>query len=194
MGSRIMHYAIATIINNNYQLGNDFLIGSIVPDSNKNSNTPKELTHFMKKRPDGEHDMFPEKFLEEYQDNLDPFKQGYYLHLISDDIWLKTIFKDYILEHNHYDKSTALQLLYADYHYFNQVLIKKYQLSQLTIGNFTTSGVKEIADEDVPEIINDLNADFQDYSDKKSPGLLSLDCIDEYINECVEQFEKMQHS
>lgn len=190
MGSRIMHYSIATIINNNYHLGNEFLIGGIAPDSNTNSNAAKEPTHFMKKRPDGEHEMFPEKFLEEYGNNLDPFKQGYYLHLLSDDIWLKTVFKRNILEHEHYDKPTALKFMYADYHYFNQVLIEKYQLPHLTIENFTKSGVKEIVDENIPKLIDDLNADFQDYSGKKSPSLLSLVCIDEYINECVARFEK----
>ncbi|MHC9533434.1 hypothetical protein ACVPPR_08510 [Dellaglioa sp. L3N] len=188
MGSRMMHYAIANHISNQTNLGLDFLIGSIAPDVNKNSKTPKELTHFMKIRADGEHDMFPDIFLSEYGKELSPFKLGYYLHLISDEIWLKTIYKRVILENKTDTKDQALKKFYLDFHFFNRKLIEKYQLKP--IGNVPSivTGVTEIVDADIPEIINDLNSDFLDKSQMTVSQIISKKAIDDYIETCTDQF------
>lgn len=177
MGSRIMHLSIAQVINNKHGFGNDFLIGSITPDVNKNSRTPKELTHFMVKREDGEHDMFPNMFLEEYGTCLNTFQLGYYLHLISDDIWLKTVYKKYILENMSYSKDEALRRFYLDFHYYNGILIKQYKLVILKNNKYLSTGVNEIIDRDISEIIEDF------------PGLLKKEDVEQYINVCVKEFE-----
>ncbi|QFP79358.1 hypothetical protein [Latilactobacillus graminis] len=189
MGSRIMHYAIASILEKKYGFDNNFLIGSIAPDINKNSKTPKELTHFMKVRSDGEHDMFPEDFIKEYGNSIDSFKQGYYLHLISDNIWLNMIYKKYVLNNSNDEKRIALEKFYKDFHYFNQRIITQYNLKPLKISHTVISHINEINDDDLPLIIKDLNLDFTDFSTQKSPYLLSIEDIDRYINTCVHSFD-----
>ena len=189
MGSRIMHYAIANNIFSKANLGEEFLIGSIAPDVNKSSKTPKELTHFMKIKSDGEHEMFPDIFLNKYSQTLSPFKLGYYLHLISDDIWLKTIYQKDIIENKNESKEQALKKFYADFHYFNSRLIEEYKLKPLKYRPAIVTGVTEIVDNDISEVINDLNKDFLDRNQIKSQ-LISEKDVEEYINICTEKFMK----
>lgn len=189
MGSRIMHYSIATIINNELNLDQNFLIGSISPDINKNSKTPKELTHFMTKNSDGEHDIHLDKFIKKYNSHLNSFQLGYYLHLISDDIWLKTIYKENILENKKYTKDAALQLLYSDFHKLNSMLINNYGLKELSLNATIRTGISEVIDADIPEIVFDLNSDFKDSNTTNKLDLLKYDDIVKYINTCISFFK-----
>jgi hypothetical protein len=189
MGSRIMHLAIGEIINKKYQLGDAFLMGSIAPDVNKNERTPKELTHFMEKRADGEHDMFPDRFLEEYSNTLDAFKSGYYLHLISDEYWLKNVYRILIVD-SMQDRDEILPLYYDDFSFYNSFLINKFNLTSIKASADIHTGVKEISDRALADIVNDLDSDFADKTTMTEPNIIAPEMILNYINTCVAIFDR----
>lgn len=187
MGSRIMHYAIAADINQHYKFGNSFLLGSIAPDVNSYAGTPKKLTHFIRNGKDGTRDIYPQLFIEEYGSELNPFQLGYYLHLISDKIWLSTLYKKYILGNIEMSRDEKLKIYYSDFSVLNSILIKKYNLSPLSIDNIQNIGVTEISSSYLPIIIKDLNSDFINKKINKTTMIKEEDVFD-YIEQCINAF------
>ncbi|MDH6365685.1 hypothetical protein M2139_002695 [Enterococcus sp. PF1-24] len=189
MGSRIMHYAIGTALAEKLNFGKDFILGSIAPDVNKNSHTAKELTHFMVKRKDGEHDIFPEKFREKYLSHLsEAFYLGYYLHLLADEIWLKTIYKKYIIPVPSTSKETTLAKYYTDFHTLNTILINQFALKKFEVITHKNYLVTEIIKDDLRYLVADLNADFSDDEAAEKLQLLAIGDIEDYIAEVQRYF------
>lgn len=178
------------IIAKEFNFGKEFLLGTIAPDVNKNSKTPKELTHFMVKREDGEHDMFPKRFLEKYGPTLTEFELGYYLHLISDNLWLNTVYKNNILKVSVEKRPEQLEMFYSDFVTLNKILIDKYQLAPLcNVKSFKTK-VDEVIDSDLINIENDLNNDFiYKQENDKELKLLRISDIINYIEVSVQEFK-----
>lgn len=189
-----MHYAIGKSIAKERFLSNDFILGSLAPDVNKNSGTAKELTHFMIKRKDGEHDVFPDQFIKKYANyKNDDFVKGYYAHLISDEIWLKNVYGKYIVGLSPSEKKKALQAFYEDFRNYNGILVEKFNLQPFNFRNQQNYVVDEINSEDLPSLISDLNADFIK-PPKSSPSLLQENDIYGYINDSINSFLNIMDS
>lgn len=94
MGSRIMHYCITARLAKELKIDdNQFFLGGIAPDVNKNMKTPKTISHFV--RTNNEEQIFADYlgFHEKYLRYMrEPFYLGYFYHLISDVIWVEEIY------------------------------------------------------------------------------------------------------
>ncbi|TGD20981.1 hypothetical protein EGT49_12180 [Companilactobacillus suantsaicola] len=189
MGSRIMHYAMGTVLCRKYSFDNDFLVGSIAPDVNKNSHTPKKLTHFIHSQK-GTNTIVPQDFIDEYSWAMTDFQLGYYLHLVSDDVWLNTVFDKYIRKNTSYPKEELQRIYYHDFEILNKILIDKYNLKKLSFDKYMVSNVKEIQDKDLEYLVDDLNNDF----DEQVTGDLQLFKVAEiyqYIDDSAAKFEDL---
>lgn len=184
MGSRIMHYSMAKVLANKHGYNQKFLLGSIAPDVNKNSKTPKALTHFIH----GKRNICPEFFFEEYGPNLTQFQLGYYLHLLGDKLWLETVFKKYILNNKSYPKAELLEKYYADFTVLNHDLILRYSLSEPNLSFPIVTNVKEIEDTDLPLLVAEFKSDFTVVKNE-SLKVFNKNDIYQYINDGIKLFE-----
>lgn len=67
MGSRMMHFAIGTLIQQRHELSDDFLLGAIAPDVQKNMNVPKDASHFIDRDASGRGSVNLIRFEETYR-------------------------------------------------------------------------------------------------------------------------------
>ncbi len=184
MGSRVMHYSMAKVLAAKYGYNQEFLLGSIAPDVNKDSKTPKALTHFIR----GKRNICPELFLKEYGPNLTQFQLGYYLHLLGDKLWLETVFRKYILNNKNYPKEELLEKYYADFTVLNPDLILKYSLSEPNLSFPIVTNIKEIEDTDLPLLVAEFKEDFIPVK-KVSLKVFDKDDIYRYINDGIKLFD-----
>lgn len=183
MGSRIMHYSMAKVLADKYGYNQEFLLGSIAPDVNKDSKTPKALTHFIH----GKGNICPELFFKKYGPNLTQFQLGYYLHLLGDKLWLETVFRKYILNNKSYSKAELLEKYYADFTVLNHDLIQRYSLSEPNISFPIVTNVKEIRDTDLPLLVAEFKVDFSEVKNRRLKVFNKND-IYQYINDGIKNF------
>jgi hypothetical protein len=191
-----MHYAIAAELAKKHPVNGAFFLGNEAPDTNKESNTPKELTHFMTLDANQEHVMHIENFTQKYHAaSNDDFVIGYYAHLVADDIWLKTMFHKYIPSAGEPDRNRLLALYYADFARLNQLIIEHYQL---TFNSNLVAKPKHIIDEiqyqDLPMVWREVQMDFEEIPEAGDLQLFKLADVFEYIDATVKILSvAMQH-
>lgn len=187
MASKIMHMAIHSEICKNHSLiiqdTGAFMAASIAPDLYNADKKQKSQTHFFTDREDGSHFIDLKRFQKKYHTELktDSFALGYYIHLLSDDLWLRTMFYEYIRRHPKEDQAGLLKKYYHDFYILNSVLADYYQLDT-EIPPQKSCAVEEVAAEDLN---NDLLHIRDDFREVKDLHLFDLKDITEYINLCV---------
>ena len=163
MGSRIMHYYIATKLLENLDMEhNGFVLGNLAPDVYSSSTELKNRSHFMK--PDRndviyiDYDLFHETYL---RLNPSPFHLGYYFHLITDDIWLNEIYYKEIRWLPPGVKREAKKAYYRDFRRLNKKLIEKYSMDLVPIDVQYEADIAEIDSSLLPNLLSDLRNDFR---------------------------------
>ena len=167
MGSRIMHaiiaYKVAEVLNIQDQAS--FIIGGIAADAAIKN---KDASHFYS----GELQKFTrkinyEEFYKKYQNEASKdYINGYYVHLIADDLWLQGFFIPW-LKNRLETKPELLNAYHNDFKMLNAKLIEHYhlneQLSALFKEPFETCYLQEVSTDEVtafiPNILNDLQYD-----------------------------------
>ena len=88
MGSFSMHIAISKKLKEKFSFGDDFILGTVLPDLYKILLKNREITHFEE---ENSREWIPnvEKFCEEYKDKQTEIVYGYLAHLVQDKIWFK---------------------------------------------------------------------------------------------------------
>lgn len=117
MSSLKMHIAISKKVKEELQLGDLFLVGSILPDVLKLILHERKLSHF-----EIDQNIDLNKFLL-LQDNFNEIVLGYYAHLIEDKIWFE-------LYMNRYRKLEIYSddRLYNDYAFIDNYMYKKLKI------------------------------------------------------------------
>ena len=147
MSSIISHVYIGKILKDKYNLGNEFLYGSILPDmlAKSTETETRELTHHLRHGIlYGNEGDFPdiEKFISDNNKILpnSQMMQGYLAHLIEDMLWFSVYMPKIVLK---YDKDTYILKkdssfvkkidfwndLYSDYSVLDTRLIKKLNIN-----------------------------------------------------------------
>lgn len=182
MGSRIMHYCITARLADELKIQDDqFLLGGIAPDVHKNMNTPKAISHFVKTSHDGQifadYAGFYDKYLEFMSE---PFYLGYYYHLLSDVIWVEEIYKKKIKWLPQPEKKEAQLKYYRDFWRLNGKLIDYYSIEYKLL-DVNPVEIEEIDYRHLPDLIKDLEADFERKDEAKELELEILD-LEEVID------------
>lgn len=176
MGSRVMHYAISSILNETAHIRDaQLLIGGIAPDVHKHMKVPKARSHFAKVDEAGniqtDYDAFGSKY---FRTSIQPFHLGYYYHLISDQIWMSSIYNPRIKWLPQPEKKLAQEAYYRDFWRLNGKLIDHYKLRLVPLSPKHVE-IDEIDSRFLPDIINDLENDFALKDDWKHEPLELLD-------------------
>ncbi|WP_054957324.1 hypothetical protein [Paenibacillus dakarensis] len=192
MGSRIMHYCVTTRLAKELNIDDEqFFLGGIAPDVNKNMNTPKTISHFVKTDKEGQFFADYIGFHNKYQKHMnEPFYLGYYYHLITDVIWVEEIYKKKIKWLPQPDKKEAQLKYYRDFWRLNGKLIDYYSIV------YNPMEVKPVEIEEIdyrylPELIKDLEFDFVKRDEAKDQELEILqfeeviEVLERTVRECV---------
>lgn len=194
MGSRMMHYAISSRLNEATGIRDDqLLIGGLAPDVHKHMNEPKAKSHFAKMNAEGawqtDYDTFGAKYLRK---STTPFHLGYYYHLISDQIWMERIYNRRIKWLSQPEKKQAQAAYYRDFWRLNGKLIDHYGLRLLPLVPEPVD-IEEIDYRFLQGILNDLTIDFEHQAEAKHEPLELLewneviDVLDHTVRFCLNQ-------
>lgn len=189
-GSRMMHLAIGTLLQRRYQLSDAFLLGSIAPDVQKNMGVPKDTSHFIDRDEQGYGSLNLGRFRQTYVSVWrDPFVQGYYCHLIADDIWIRGEFNQSLRHFAPTDmqRNQIIERHYQDFHSLNAILKNEYDL---VLPKFTMPGscpIVEIDPSFLPDLLIDLKADFSDI--EHTLMIHTNEQIKAYIEAAVAEYE-----
>lgn len=189
MGSRIIHLAIGTILNDKFEFNKEgFLLGNLLPDAHDSNDEAKAKSHFKMSRPGRltgrylDYDRFVDKYKSQIDDSL---YMGYYCHLISDEIWLRDIFFKYIPARGEPGRQEKLGCYYRDFSRLNKLLINDYGISSFKIYK-ENYGIEEINYNLIDDIMSELNKDIKGRDiDDTELELLRYEEIIKYIGTTV---------
>lgn len=201
MGSRIMHYCIATLISEKLKLEDKdhFVLGGIAPDVHPYMNISKDITHFIERDELGKGSINYFNFIRKYQEQIaDPFYLGYLCHLISDDIWSKDIYYKIVEFNTKEERKEILKINYRDFWRLNGRIIKNYSLSLVPL-SIPNKNIEEINLESMPLLLNWIEKDFA-YDESTASEHLELfendnsqitDYIDKSVKKSLEMINKL---
>lgn len=194
MGSRIMHYCIASLLANKLDITkrNEFMLGGIAPDIHGFMGVPKGVTHFKDIDADGKSRINYMRFYDMYKDVIkeQPFYLGYLCHLISDVSYLDTYFKIVPKSLPASELKEKLQTTYRDFERLNGRIIKQYSLTlyEHVLPSINIQGYKA---DFIPALLDEMRKDFQidEVLMSETLELFKDDSseITDYINKSVEQ-------
>lgn len=166
LGSRIMHLVIANRIADDLLIKDkaSFLLGGIAADAV----TPKDLSHFFKGDvKDYSRYIDYQDFIHKYSFHKDShFIQGYYTHLIADDIWLKGFYLPWLKNRMEADENIFNQY-HNDFRLLNGKLLDYYGFTQqLSVALSKSAKIietEEVKSSDIKEflpfVIGDMDYD-----------------------------------
>ncbi|OIK09848.1 hydrolase [Bacillus sp. MUM 13] len=192
MGSRIMHLVIANRIADDLSIRDitSFLLGGIAADAV----SPKDISHFYKGDvKDYSRYIDYKEFIHKYSFNIDShFIQGYYTHLIADDIWLKGFYLPWLKNRMEADEN-IFNRYHSDFRLLNGKLLDYYgltqQLSEVVSKSGTIIDTEEVKSHDIKEFIPYVISDM-DYSRddlEQSLTVFTLEQIIGYIETSVDK-------
>ncbi|QSO53577.1 zinc dependent phospholipase C family protein [Alicyclobacillus curvatus] len=164
MGSRIMHYCIASLLADKLDIKNrdNFMLGGIAPDIHRLMGVSKDVTHFKDPDDHGGSRINYVRFYTMYRDVMknQPFYLGYLCHLISDVVYLDTYFK--IVPYSVFAEqwTEKLQASYRDFGRLNGRIIKQYAL---TLCNHAVPSVsiQGYNADYIPALLREVRNDFE---------------------------------
>jgi hypothetical protein len=197
LASRLMHYIIANEILKVKAIDrNLFILGNLAPDAQDGTATGKLASHF-RRRIGNDYDVYPnidlDSFREKYvNNNIDAFILGYYCHLISDSVWVKLIYPNYLQFTIDKEKDKKQrEILFSDLSILNEILSKHYNLEyENTIVIPQKLGITECLYDGLDELLHSLYEDFNKRHKDKELRIFNLDFILEYILAAVNQCNK----
>ena len=195
MSSIIMHIYISKKIQEELNLSNKFLAGSVLPDMIKIKTMDRRGTHYIKEIEDSTKRLPDlERFLDENKDKInDEVVLGYYAHLIEDKLWFdkyidsfaKCIDEDSILytsDNTIHSPEEFRKDMYSDYVSVDKYLIKQ---SNMDIDTIRLNIKKELGNYDVDDVVEE-NIIFPIVLDDARIIFISQSCLEDYIDESVE--------
>jgi len=197
MASRIMHYCISSKIIESIKIENpiEFHIGNLAPDLSRFDGGDYEKAHFGYA---GEQlkGINYYSYLNKYFsfDDFSDYKLGYFVHLLTDAIWLKNIQDKYVRCNE--NKENLYQLGYKDMYLLNPILINQYNLEKLNIIECKNE-VEEVDILWLDDHVNNLNEDFGvEYTScvtKVYPVKSVIDFIEEAVIKSIEGIENLRN-
>lgn len=138
MSSLKMHMAISKKVKEELQLGDLFLVGSILPDVLKLILHERKLSHF-----EIDQNIDLNKFLL-LQDNFNEIVLGYYAHLIEDKIWFELYMNRYRKLEIYSDDRLYNDYAFIDNYMYKKLKIKTEDISKILFDNMNVLDVKSV--------------------------------------------------
>ncbi|AJD89613.1 hydrolase [Jeotgalibacillus malaysiensis] len=192
MGSRIMHLVIANRIAEELSImdKDSFLLGGVAPDAV----SPKDISHFYKgSEADYSRAIDYKGFLKKYHSEKDkPFIQGYYTHLLADDIWLTGFYLPWLRNRMQADQD-IFSRYHQDFRLLNAKLLEHYGCTQSLRKILEKTGrvtdIEEVTAKEVVGFIPYVIGDMQyEQSDVDQPlSVFTLEQIVGYVETSVER-------
>ncbi len=168
MASTIIHLAVAKRVNDELNLNEkELFLGAISPDIAKIVGIPRSITHFV--TGDDLDLINVNSFLSKYKNTLNnTFELGYYIHLLTDELWFNEFIGNYVNDHGITDKDgrkleldseTVKMMLYNDYTNLNAKVLSYYNMDLSLFYeelNFPHSHIEEFKDEYFPTLIEKM--------------------------------------
>ena len=185
MASRLMHLAVANKVAKSFEIDRDpFVFGNLITDAHSTDKADKWRSHFIDEssKLSESHFIKYHQFRDKYlKDNPTAVHFGYYSHLITDDVWLRTIYKNQFLNNHLYEPSTKRQLYYENYGYLNQWMKSAYQLTWCH--KAYPAAIDEIDNTLISNVMLGLEEDFKAKSSPKNIVFFCEETIEVFINE-----------
>lgn len=164
MASRIMHYAIATIIADDLGITDKkkFILGNLEPDISSKQDGSYNLAHFSErnelKQTKG---INYRKFVMKYKDAIlyDEEVLGYFCHLVADAYWLNSIQDKHIRKYCGEKKKERISQGYKEMQAYNPILIRRFCLKN-EIQSITELKMEETDVRCKETFLDGLRADF----------------------------------
>ncbi|WP_107839579.1 hydrolase [Metasolibacillus meyeri] len=190
MGSRIMHFIIAQQIAERIGIEDtaSFLAGGVAPDAA----TAKESAHFYIGQ-DYTRSIDYTGFLEKYKEQkAHPYIQGYYSHLIADDLWLKGFYLPWLKNRMEHD-ANILALYHQDFRLLNGKLLDYYNLNHLGQKAFDNQpsivNLQEVTQQEVMQFLPYVKGDM-DYDTERLQQKLQVFTLQQIIGYIETSVEK----
>lgn len=129
MASRIMHYIIGDKVADNIKVKdyNRFMFGNLSPDMSSHEDGSYSIFHIGGESTNLKGIDFHKFYTENITDiQRDDFLLGYFSHLLSDAIWLKTVKQQQIRKYDKIEKERRQKLGYKEMWLYNSVLLDIY--------------------------------------------------------------------
>lgn len=188
MASAIMHICIAKKVNEKLKKSEkNLLIGSIAPDICKYIDVDRHTTHFTR----GESRIPKSKdFIEKYPNFYSSdYELGYYIHLLSDEIWFGEYLKKAFDEKNSAETMSKYENfteeIYKDYINLNIPLIEYYNLDLKVFYeefNPISSEVSEVPTEKLNLIVDEMGLILKE-EERDAYSIIDLNFAVNYIDE-----------
>lgn len=200
MGSRMMHLAVAKLITESFHItdAEAFFLGNLAPDLSKYGDGNYDEAHFgatcgnMKGI---DFVGFSKKYNEALRHN--EFVLGYYVHLLTDAIWLKTIQQKYVRQYPE-RKQELYKLGYTDMKHYNAVLIDQFALKPVRQTQVNQL-IEEIDETHFNHLLAYLDQDFMCKNDNNAvfqvyPYEAVIQFIHESVREAIEYMSALKNS
>ena len=195
MASRVIHYVIANKILQELNMDKKlFLLGNLAPDAHDGTLEGNSCSHF-RRIINNAFDKYPNidllRFREKYMKNSmgDDFIVGYYCHLVSDDVWVKSIYPKYLkFNLNAEDNKKQRDNLSHDFTSLNNLLLDRYDLhyiKDMTVPKQLS--IEEFKYDSLENLLIELNNDLSYRQEDTVLSVLSIEFIFEYIDKSVKR-------
>lgn len=191
MASRIMHLVISNEISRRFDIDKArFAFGNLLPDAHDNTVVMKKASHFKIKGASFYSDIILDSklFVEKYNEFMsDDIYLGYMSHLISDDLWMRTIYRKYMLDVKHNIIVEKLDSYYSDFTKLNNHLINDFDIEESIIYDYVE--IDEVCDENSRKVQEWVKFDFKNRTGNLSLELFEMEDIYTFIELAVEAVE-----
>lgn len=167
MGSRMMHLIIANQVFEKLEVHNQqgFLLGGIAPDAAFTRNRKSESHFYEGHLDDGTRCVNYSGFIEKYDADIqNEFMLGYVTHLVSDDVWMKSIYFKNDFNNRLQVDPNLLKRWHNDFRKLNGKLIERFDCAdvkeKLIGANTQINSVSEINEKDLQIFTKETLSDF----------------------------------
>ncbi len=204
MGSRLMHYCIAALIES--RLGwhsPEFMLGNLAPDVAEYGvrDQNKRQSHFIRLDSAGEGFFDLERFAARYlREQRSLFHIGYYFHLLSDDLWIKHIYIPTIHHLPADERAEAKQRYQRDLNKLGGRLMAHYHLQYIDLEHEVMS-MPEADLTMLPHLVEDLKSDIEYSVQESEPEPLEIleweavtNALDYTVEACLSQLRMWEEA
>ncbi len=180
MGSRLMHTIIGHEIASRLQIEDvgSFLLGAIAPDAVSS----KDLSHFYKGNTmDYTRTIDYKGFHQKYREHQNiGYIQGYYSHLVADEVWLSGFFLPWLKNRMEKDPS-IFERYHNDFKLLNAKLMHHYKIDGDRLKESYTKGQAENLD----EVSTEQLSNFLPYVEQDMKSILSEEPLQVFTMEMI---------